>query len=70
MLKKGGFLLALLLTFSPVRAQDQTANMFRPDNPDLVNLNEPTEYTGSPAIYIQGIKAPEKATNDIEELQL
>ena len=70
MLKKGGFLLGLLLIFGSARAQDQTENIFRFDNPALVNLNEPTEYTGSPAIYIQGVKAPEKATNDMEELQL
>lgn len=70
MLKKGGIFLGLLLCMGSVFAQDKTADMFREDNPNLINLNEASAYTGSPMVYIQGVKAPEKANNDMEELQL
>lgn len=70
MFKKGGVLLALLLCTLPVLAQDKLEELFRPDNPNLINLNEPAEFKGQPLVYIEGVKAPEKATNDMEELQL
>ncbi len=70
MLKKGGVFLSILFCATLVMAQDKTAEMFRIDNPNLMNLNESKEYTGEPLVYIQGVKAPEQATNDIEELQL
>ena len=61
--------MGLSLSFQSL-AQDKTAELFRHDNPNLINLNEPTEYTGQPLVYIEGIKAPEKANNDMEALQL
>ena len=70
MFKKGGVFLSILLCATMVFAQDKTAEMFRTDNPNLMNLNEAKEYTGSPLVYIQGVKAPETASNDMEELQL
>ena len=70
MFKKGGVFLSILLCATMVFAQDKTAEMFRTDNPNLMNLNEAKEYTGSPLVYIQGVKAPETANNDMEELQL
>ncbi len=70
MLKKGGFFLALFLCATSLFAQDKTAEMFRPDNPNLMNLGEAKEYTGSPLVYIEGVKAPEVANNELEELQL
>lgn len=70
MFKKGGFFLGVLLCTTIVFAQDQTAELFRHDNPNLINLNEPAEYRGQPLVYIEGVKAPEKANNDFEELQL
>lgn len=70
MMKKGGMFLILLLGATSVFAQEALEQMFRPDNPNLINLNEPREYTGSPLVYIEGVKAPEKANNEMEELQL
>lgn len=70
MFKKGGILLSILLCATVVFAQDKTAEMFRHDNPNLMNLNEAKQYTGSPLVYIEGVKAPETANNDMEELQL
>ncbi len=69
MFKKVLFL-ALILCTTAVYAQDRIAEMFRPDNPNLMNLNEPKKYEGEPLVYIEGVKAPEQATNDLEELQL
>lgn len=76
MLRKGGILLLLLLCVTSVSAQDEVikqdeiANLFRLDNPNLMTENEPMEYTGAPLVYIQGVKPPEKAHNAMEELQL
>ena len=67
---KGGVFLTILLNIGLALAQDVTADMFRTDNPNLMNLNEPKEYTGAPLVYIEGVKAPEKANNDMEALQL
>jgi len=69
MLKKVLFL-ALVLCIRPIFAQDLTAEMFQSDNPNLMNLGEAKEYNGSPLVYIDGVKAPEQATNSLEELQL
>ena len=70
MLKKGGVVLGLLLCIMPAFAQDKTAELFRIDNPNLMNLGETKTYTGAPLVYIEGIKAPEVAHNDMEALQL
>ena len=70
MLKKGGVFLSIIFCASLAIAQSPSQPMFQENNPNLVNLNEPKEYTGAPLMYIQGVKAPEKANNDIEELQL
>ena len=70
MLKKGGILLSLLLCTTLALAQDKTADLFRHDNPNLMNLGEAKEYTGEPLVYIEGVQAPEVAHNDMEALQL
>ena len=70
MFKKGGIFLGVLLCMTSALAQDKIAEMFRHDNPNLMNLNEPKEYTGEALVHIEGVKAPEKANNEMEALQL
>ena len=70
MLKKGGIFLCLLLCTTLAFAEDNIDKLFHHDNPNLINLNEAKEYDNEPLVYIEGVKAPEKANNDIEELQL
>lgn len=66
MFKKGGIFLSLVLFASFCMAQTQDLMQ----SATLINLNEATAYTGQPFLYIEGIKAPEKANNEMEELQL
>lgn len=70
MLKKGGIFLCLSLCSVLAFAQDNTAEMFRTDNPNLINLGEVKTYSGAPVVYIQGVQPPEKANNAMEALQL
>lgn len=61
---------SIFLSTSIAFAQKITGDLFRLDNPNLINPNEAVEYKGSPLVYIEGVKAPERATNDEERLQL
>ncbi len=70
MFKRGSLFLAILLCAAVTLAQDKTADMFKTNNPNLMNLNEPKEYNGGSLVYIEGVKAPEVANNDMDALKL
>ena len=72
MLKKGGIFLGILLSLTAVFAQDKTEELFRHNNnPHLLNLGEAkAAKKGETLVYIEGVRAPETAHNDIEALQL
>ena len=70
MLKGGAFFFALLFVIAPAFAQDQMADFWQSQNSQLLNLSEAAPYEGSPLVYVEGIRPPEKANNDLEELQL